>query len=301
MNDVTPPSSPRFRFSTFELDPRTGELRRKGLRTPLPDQPFLLLMALLEHPGELVTRDDLRQRLWRDETFVDFEHGLNAVVRRLRELLGDSAETPRFVETVPRRGYRFIAPVSGGADENAVGVEGAAPVVEPSRHRRRWLEWGRLCRVSVGLLAGGGVFSASASLVGSVTAPGALDGIHSVAVLPLRNLTGRPSDDYLADGITATVAATLSQASLTVLSSTTASRYKTTGRSAHEIADEVGVDAIAEGAVLQSGTRLRVTIALAQTRSQRRVWTVTCEGEAGELLRLHADIAHAVAMAMTRR
>ena len=107
-------SAPRLvRFGIFELDLRSGELRKAGARLNLPDQPLQFLTALLERPNQLVTRDELRQRLWPADTFVDFEHGLNAVVSRLRETLGDSAETPRFIETVPRRGYRFIAPVAG--------------------------------------------------------------------------------------------------------------------------------------------------------------------------------------------
>src|SRR4029453_17831486 len=102
---------PVVRFGPFELHPRTGELRKAGVRVNLPEQPYQVLKTLLDRPGELVTREELRQRLWSAETFVDFEHGLNAAVRRLRDSLGDSAETPRFVETLPRRGYRFIAPV----------------------------------------------------------------------------------------------------------------------------------------------------------------------------------------------
>src|SRR5262245_3317154 len=103
------------RFGVFELDVRSGELRKAGVRLSLPDQPLQVLIALLERPDELVTRDELRQRLWPSDTFVDLEHGLNAAVKRLRDVLGDSADTPRFIETVPRRGYRFITPVDGTA------------------------------------------------------------------------------------------------------------------------------------------------------------------------------------------
>src|SRR5215208_8199411 len=104
-------TDPVVRFGPFELNRRTGELRKAGVRINLPDQPFQVLTRLLERPGELVTREELGQRLWPADTFVDFEHGLNAAVRRLRDALGDSAEMPRFIETLPRRGYRFIAPV----------------------------------------------------------------------------------------------------------------------------------------------------------------------------------------------
>ncbi len=106
------------RFGVFELDLRSGDLRKAGARLNLPDQPLQFLTALLERPGELVTRDELRQRLWAEETFVDFEHGLNAAVKRLRDTLGDSADTPRFIETVPRRGYRFISPVDRDDDRS---------------------------------------------------------------------------------------------------------------------------------------------------------------------------------------
>ena len=134
---MSAPLDPLVRFGAFELDLRTGELRKGGVRINLPDQPFQVLKTLLDRPGELVTREELRQRLWSAETFVDFEHGLNAAVRRLRDALGDSADVPRFVETLPRRGYRFIAPVIQPA-----GGRGDAPSrpAEPSpgaKHPRR--------------------------------------------------------------------------------------------------------------------------------------------------------------------
>src|SRR6266481_6933569 len=104
----------RLRFGVFELDPRAGELRKHGLRVRLQEQPFQVLAMLLEHPGGVVTREELQKRLWPD-TFVDVDHNLNTAINKIREVLGDSAETPRFVETLPRRGYRFIAPVNGSA------------------------------------------------------------------------------------------------------------------------------------------------------------------------------------------
>src|SRR5918993_5826165 len=117
------------RFGVFELDLNTGELRKAGARINLPEQPFQVLEALLDRPGELVTREELRQRLWPADTFVDFEQGLNAAVRRLRDALGDSADTPRFVETLPRRGYRFIAPViSPSVPEGPVPPRAASEV-----------------------------------------------------------------------------------------------------------------------------------------------------------------------------
>src|SRR5438876_9390240 len=101
-----------LRFGVLEVDLRTGELRRQGLRLKLPSQSFQVLKLLLEHPGELVTREELRQKLWPADTFVDFDHGLNAAVNKLREALSDSASAPRFIETLPKRGYRFLFPLS---------------------------------------------------------------------------------------------------------------------------------------------------------------------------------------------
>ena len=123
-----------FRFGVFELDVRSGELRRHGLKIRLPDQSFQILRALLMRPGEVVTRDELRQVLWTAETFVDFEVGLNSAVRKLREALDDSADNPRFVETVPRRGYRFVAPVIGPPVDRAPPAAAASdrPVEQDS-------------------------------------------------------------------------------------------------------------------------------------------------------------------------
>src|ERR1700746_586274 len=121
-----------LRFGLFEIDRRSGELRRNGARVRLQDQPLQILLALLERPGEVVTRDKLRGRLWPDDTFVDFEHSINTAVRRLRDALGDSAENPRFVETVARKGYRFLAPVSGAADEST-SPEAAGAHPHPAR------------------------------------------------------------------------------------------------------------------------------------------------------------------------
>lgn len=122
-----------IQFSVFELDLRVGELRRNGSKVRLQEQPLQVLVSLLERPGEVVSREELRGRLWPADTFVDFDHSLNAAVRRLRDALGDSAETPRFVETVARRGYRFIAPVSG-----AKQVQPASAVALEPAHRLRW-------------------------------------------------------------------------------------------------------------------------------------------------------------------
>ena len=131
-------ASAAVRFGAFELDLRSGELRKKGTRVPLQEQPFRVLARLLVCPGELVTREQLRQELWPADTFVDFERGLNAAMRRLRDALGDSAEVPLFVETIPRRGYRFIAPV---AQPQSIDVPAAPADRWPPQFQPRYAFW----------------------------------------------------------------------------------------------------------------------------------------------------------------
>jgi DNA-binding winged helix-turn-helix (wHTH) protein len=126
------------RFGIFELDLRTGELRKAGVRMPLPQQAFVVLVTLIEHPNELVTREELRASLWPSDTFVDFEHGVNAAVRRLREVLGDSATTPRYIETLPRRGYRFLLPVQRVGQRPGIAARAAGL---RSAIRRAFVEW----------------------------------------------------------------------------------------------------------------------------------------------------------------
>src|SRR5690242_10214652 len=128
------PDSGRLQFGVFEIDLAGGELRKSGIKIKLQDQPFRVLSALLQHPGEIVTREDLRQKIWQADTFVDFDQSLNKAINKIREALGDTAENPRFLETVPRRGYRFIAPVSGQKQQASIG-EPSVPI----RARWRWL------------------------------------------------------------------------------------------------------------------------------------------------------------------
>ena len=148
MHETSEAAPHRITFGVFELDPRSGELRKSGTRLNLQQQPLQLLSVLLERPGELVTRDELRKRLWPEDTFVDFEHGLNAAVKRLRDMLGDSADSPRFIETLPRRGYRFVAPTS-------VPRPAVLPAdAKPPRGRRwswPWLIAGAVAAVTLGL------------------------------------------------------------------------------------------------------------------------------------------------------
>jgi DNA-binding winged helix-turn-helix (wHTH) protein len=213
------PSSARsVRFGVFEVDLRSGELRKKGTRIRLQSQPFVLLTALLKQRGEVVTREELRRTLWPQDTFVDFDHSLGTAINKLREVLGDSAANPRFIETLPRRGYRFIAPVEAvGESENTPVVSQAPPdkqepaagdLLETRDHdqvdtfkagpvgvRRRWpLPW-KISGFAVLLLSAGFIVLTLPQI--RQAAP-----IRSLAVLPLENLSGDPSQDYFSDGMT---------------------------------------------------------------------------------------------------
>ena len=205
---MSAPLDPLVRFGAFELDLRTGELRKGGVRINLPDQPFQVLKTLLDRPGELVTREELRQRLWSAETFVDFEHGLNAAVRRLRDALGDSADVPRFVETLPRRGYRFIAPViqPPATEDGAVPSRGTESKSEALPTPDRDAGAAELTRARVlGVDRGDGAGGSRCPLGVRLPAPGPrrllsplpTSGRFMLAVLPFENLTGDPDQEYI--------------------------------------------------------------------------------------------------------
>ncbi len=244
------------RFGTFEVDLSTRELRKGGIRIKLHGQPFEVLALLLERPREVVPREELRQRLWSTDTFVDFDAGLNTAINRLREALGDSAENPRFIETVPRRGYRFIAPVEAETSKPLIAdgssSESPSEVAQkavPTRGRiRGW-------RVKVLVLGLAAVVLLLAVLIltgvrerlfGRTTAPH----IESLAVLPLANLSGDPEQDFFADGMTEALITDLGKISaLRVISRTSVVQYKGTQKSLPEIARELNVDGLVEGTV----------------------------------------------------
>jgi TolB-like protein/DNA-binding winged helix-turn-helix (wHTH) protein/Tfp pilus assembly protein PilF len=293
-----------LRFGVFEVDLRTGELRRQGLRLKLPSQSFQVLKVLLEHPGELVSREELREKLWPADTFVDFDHGLNAAVNRLREALGDSADSPRFVETLPRRGYRLIVPVEWNSADSEQPSAEPSPEVQhvsgapPVRRGYRFL-----APVNLWLMAGGAValFAALAvlnigaareKLLGKGTAPR----IESIAVLPLENLSGDPEQEYLADGMTETLIAHLAKISrLRVISRTSVMGYKGTNKALPEIARELGADALIEGSVMRSGSRIRITAQLIYAPTDKHLWGESYERDLTDVLVLQSEVARAIA------
>jgi TolB-like protein/DNA-binding winged helix-turn-helix (wHTH) protein/Flp pilus assembly protein TadD len=307
------PSSVRLvRFGVFEVDLRAGEIRKKGTKIRLQGQPYLLLITLVKQPGEVVTREELRSALWPQDTFVDFDHGLGSAVNKLREVLGDSAANPRFVETLPRRGYRFIAPVVVESEGDETPVVSEAPPAKQEPATGNLLESGDQGQIdfhaarAVGVrpqwplywkVSGFALFLLAAGLMVLVllrSHPPTL--IRSIAVLPLENLSGDASQDYFSDGMTDELITELGQISgLRVISRTSAMTYKGTHRTLPEIAQELNVDAVVEGAVLRSGNQVRITAQLILASADKQLWSKGYEGELRNTLALQSQVARAIA------
>jgi TolB-like protein/DNA-binding winged helix-turn-helix (wHTH) protein/tetratricopeptide (TPR) repeat protein len=281
---------PRYRFGVFELDLGRDELRRAGLRVKLRGQPLEILALLLEKPGEIVSRESLRERLWPADTFVDFDHGLNSSINRLREALGDVADNPRFVETVPRRGYRFIAPVEReDAARQAAGAPPPSlpPAPEPRRRPawKRVAAWGALVVLLLGLAFAGS----------RVWRPAGEQDPLRLAVLPFQSLSPDPGQEYLADGMTDALITDLSQLhSLRVLSRTTVMAYKGKPKSLSDIARELRLDVAVEGSVLQSGQRARINAQLVDTARDRSLWARSYDCELGDLIDVQRRVAREI-------
>jgi len=292
----------RFRFGAFELDLRTGELRKDGLRIRLQEQPFQVLGMLLEHPGEVVTREELQKKLWPAGTFVDFEHGLNKAINKIRDALGDSAESPRFLETVARHGYRFLGEVKvaeAASVRSPELVTQAHPAAEaqdlltgtltmPKRHLS---SLARKISLTVVLLL-------MASLATWKVHPWnrASPVIHSLAVLPLESLSSDASQDYFADGMTDELISDLGQISaLRVISRTSVMAYKHAHKPLPQIARELNVDAVVEGTVLRSGDQVRITAQLIEAAADKHLWSRSYEGELRNTLALQNQVASAIA------
>jgi TolB-like protein/DNA-binding winged helix-turn-helix (wHTH) protein/Flp pilus assembly protein TadD len=289
-----------LKFGVFEADLRTGELTKHGKRLSLQEQPFRLLALLLEKPGELVTREELRGRLW-PQTIVDFDHGLNKAISKIREALGDSAENPRFIETVARRGYRFLAEVAVVHDEQAAAVGGdLAGHGDPGL--LRLIDAGTSPRRPFRALAWR-LFGFGLLLVLAISLSWNLypwrhsqPTIRSLAVLPLENLSGDASQDYFADGMTDELITDLGQISaLRVISRTSVMTYKGVRKPLAQIAGELNVDAVVEGSILRSGERVRITAQLIQLPADKHLWAQSYEGDIRDVLTLQNKVARAIA------
>jgi TolB-like protein/DNA-binding winged helix-turn-helix (wHTH) protein len=284
----------------FEVDLSAGELRKQGIKIKLREQPFQVLRVLLEHSGQVVTREELQRHIWPSETFVDFEHGLYNAIRRLREALGDSAENPRFVETLSKRGYRFIAAadaVNAGsgvaatlpedsADSFSDGAEVALRTEEPVRRRWRWPVALVTAALATTLLA-----LTAFRVWDRVPRTAAVPRIQSLAVIPLTNLSGDPAQEYFSDGMTDALITDLAQVgSLKVISRTSSMRYKKTDKSLPEITRELNVDGIIEGTVQRSGDRVRITAQLIHGPSDKHIWAKSYERDMRDVFALEADV-----------
>jgi TolB-like protein/DNA-binding winged helix-turn-helix (wHTH) protein len=288
------PASSVHRFGVFELDSDSGELRRQGLKIRLPEQSFQILKLLLSRPGEVVSRDELKQVLWTSDTFVDFEVGLNSAVRKLRDALDDSAENPRFVETLPRRGYRFIASVSSPvAEPTPVSPPTSTTVVaaRPRSRRRAWIVAATLLMALASVT--GVMYQRSRS-----SETGGASSIRSLAVLPFENLTGDPTQAYFVDAVTDALTTQLAQVEgLDVISRTSARQYQRPDKPLTAIGQELKVEAVVEGSLVRSGTRVRVTAQLVRTSTDRHIWAQSYDSELGQMLALQQQIASDIARA----
>jgi TolB-like protein/DNA-binding winged helix-turn-helix (wHTH) protein/Flp pilus assembly protein TadD len=295
------------RFGTYEVSLQSGEVRKAGLRIRVQQQPMKLLQLLLERPGEVVTREELRTRVWNDESFGDFDQAVNIAIAKLRSALGDSAESPRFIETLPKRGYRFIADVSvvdtdtrpkkpesssgnvlATKEDNKDKVQGVRLEVAPKGQLwpRRWIIAALALLLSLPVLA-----------VWLLRSRGsAPTGIRSLAVLPLENLSGDASQNYFADGMTDELITDLAQISaLRVISRTSVMVYKGAHKPLPQIARELNVDAVVEGSVLRSGDQVRITAQLIEASTDKHLWSQSYEGELRDTLALQSRVASAIA------
>ena len=294
----------RLRFGVFEIDLRAGELRKHGLKIRIQEQPFQVLAMLAEHAGEVVTREELQKKMWPADTFVDFDHGLNKAINKIREALGDSSDGSRFVETVARRGYRFLADVKDvdaapvrspelttqaqSAEENRErpGVAGQLPISKRYLPSFAW-------KISLIALL---VLAASLATWKLRSGNPASPVIRSLAVLPLESLSSDASQDYFADGMTDELISDLGQISaLRVISRTSVMAYKHARKPLPQIARELNVEAVVEGTVLRSGDQVRITAQLIEAATDRHLWSQSYEGELRDTLALQSKVAGAIA------
>jgi TolB-like protein/DNA-binding winged helix-turn-helix (wHTH) protein/Tfp pilus assembly protein PilF len=294
----------RAKFGAFTLDVTSGELRKHGTKLRLGEQPFQILSLLLEQRGEMVSREELHNRLWPSETFVDFDHGLNSAMRRLRDVLGDRQEEPRWVETVPRRGYRFIGEVQWGS--NGAGLTAKQPelqklqeAVEVEHHEVRQTEKGTRKRAAIGV-----AIAAALAVVawfawraaGERRSASLAAQVKTLAVLPLENLSGDAKQEYFADGMTDKLITELAKSKgVRVISRTSVMQYKNARRPLREIGKELEVDAIVEGTVALNGSKVRVRVQLIHVATDTHLWAQSYERDVSDVMVLQEELARNIA------
>ena len=304
-----------FRFGPFILDLRSGDLSRNGRPIRLQEKPRSLLVALAERPGELITRAELHERLWPNDTFVDFENGLNAAMSKLREVLGDAKQSPRYIETVRGRGYRLIAkveatpvPIATAPDRTSAVEESAGSASLPGNTRSasqaenasagKTHRWKRLAAIFAVCLVTA-VAIAFALRWRAAHAPRI-----SIAVLPFTNKTGDPTRDYICDGITEELIARLGHLApnqLRVIAPTSAQIYANSSKSDQQIARELNVQFLVEGSLQEQGANIRVATQLVRAQDQTRLWANVYEGDLSDQFEFEASVAEAVGHALSLR
>jgi TolB-like protein/DNA-binding winged helix-turn-helix (wHTH) protein/Flp pilus assembly protein TadD len=292
-------ASPVYRFGVFQANLAARELRKHGVRIRLPGQPFCILSILLEKPGEVVTREEMQQKLWTSDTFVDFEHSLNSAIKKLRAALGDTPENSKYIETIPRVGYRFIAPVEevtvkgrSAADVQLVPGGFSLPVAVEQQPKRRWP---LVLGVFIALIAAGGAYLQWSR---SRVRPQPTNGRLMLAVLPFENLTGDAAQDYFSDGLTEEMISQLGHLDpqhLGVIARTSVMHYKHSQAQLDLIGRELGVQYVLEGSVRRDADDVRISAQLIQVKDQTPIWVRQYDRELSHLLALQGEIAQEIA------
>jgi TolB-like protein/DNA-binding winged helix-turn-helix (wHTH) protein/Flp pilus assembly protein TadD len=289
-------NTPCYRFGVFQLDVAAGELFKHGIRLKLQDQPIQVLTFLLERAGEVVSREELRQRLWGDDTYVDFDHSLNISVNKLRDALSDSASTPRFIETLPRKGYRFIAPVTSDLPEPAsppAEEAVAAPTPLPPPVQKQETHRALIITAAAVVLVVGLVVWMRSWLIH----PGETKGKMLMAVLPFENLTGNHEEDFFIAGLNEEMITQLGRlhpSQLAVIARTSVAQYGEQTKPVDQVARDLHVSYVVEGSVRHVNGRFRITAMLIQASDQTQLWAETYDVAMGDILKLQEGIAHRV-------
>jgi TolB-like protein/DNA-binding winged helix-turn-helix (wHTH) protein/Tfp pilus assembly protein PilF len=293
-----PQPTAKLCFDAYEADPRAGELRKHGSRIPLEDRPFRALVILLQNANSVVTREELQAQLWPSDVFIDFNQGLNAAIGKIRRALNDSAEKPRFIETVGRRGYRFIAEVSSQPAEMSAAIQDFVPSQPEGRApAARWRQLRTPAAVVALLVVVGLVYLMQSNGVlkrrfWSTNA----QPIKSLAVLPLENLSEEPGQEYFVDGMTDELIANLSKIrSLRVASRTSIAHLKGTKKTLPEISRELNVDAVVEGSVSRVGNKIRIRAELTRAVNDEHLWAASYSTNLSDVLGVQAEMAEQIA------
>jgi TolB-like protein/DNA-binding winged helix-turn-helix (wHTH) protein/Tfp pilus assembly protein PilF len=289
------PAVSSYKFGQFELDLRSYELKRDGEPLRLEKIPMELLIFLVEHHGQLVTREQIIERLWGKQVFLDTEQGVNTAIRKIRQVLLDDPEKPQFLETVVGKGYRFVSNVMAKGNESPPSREELPPPHSPQMTRNRTRDLWLTGAVSVLLLLGV-VLWAVWYRIPWATKPRITTSFHSIAVLPLENLSGDPSQEYFADGITDALITQLAKLhGLRVISRTSIMQYKSLRKPLPDIARDLSVDAVVEGSVSRSGNHVRVTAQLVDAHADRHLWAEEYDRDLREILSLQSELARDIA------